>query len=147
MCYDGLPSCSSFACDHGPFRPAKQETRTARCRISQVGPTICVNLGCAQGHNHHVTQVTQSILERLVDVLNVKRNFAVFEGAKSSRPSREHLLLHKLLELQTMMFQALQEVCNILSHDQADSCIHRTALSEGAVSAEAFGRGVGPVFH
>lgn len=117
MCFDGLPSCSSFACDHGPFRPAKQDTCTAKRRISHEDPTVCAKFGCAQGVDH---TVTQNILEKLVDVLNVRRHLAVFDRAESSRPCREHLILHKLLELQTMIVHAVRQMCNTLSHDQAD---------------------------
>jgi len=131
--YDGLLSCSSFAYDHGPFRPVEQDTCTARRRIPHNDPTVCAKLGCAQGLDHAVTLVTQNILEELVDVLNVRRHLAVFDRAESSRPSREHLLPHNLLELQTML----------LHHDQADSFIHRTALSEGRLAPEFFG----PMIH
>jgi len=141
--YDGLLSCSSFAYDHGPFRPVEQDTCTARRRIPHNDPTVCAKLGCAQGLDHAVTLVTQNILEELVDVLNVRRHLAVFDRAESSRPSREHLLPHNLLELQTMLLQALQQMCSILSHDQADSFIHRTALSEGRLAPEFFG----PMIH
>ena len=118
MCHDGLPSCSSFACDHGPFRPAKQDTCTARRRTPHEDPTVRAKLGCAQGLDHSATQVTQNMLEGLVGLLNVGRHLAVFDRAQSSRPIRGHLLLHKLLGMQTMILHALQQVCSILSHDQ-----------------------------
>ena len=135
MRYDGLPSCPSFACDHGPFWPAKQEPCTARRRFPHEDPTVCAKLGCAQGLDHPMTQVTQNMLKESVDVLNVRRHLAVFDPAESSRPSREHLLLHKLLKMQTMILQALQQVCSILSHDQADSLYS---------SNRPFGRAVSP---
>ena len=54
-----------------------------------------------------MTQVTQNMLKESVDVLNVRRHLAVFDRAESSRPSSAHLLLRKLLKMQTMILQAL----------------------------------------
>ena len=145
MCFDGLPSCSSFAFDQGPFRPAKQDTCTARRRILHEDPTVCAKLGCAQGVGH---TVTQNILEKLVDVLNGRRHLAVFDRAESYWPSREHLTLHQLLEVLTMIFHALRQMCNTLSHDQADmhssNCPFGRAVSSRVCFADFFLSGMNP---